>query len=108
MYTKTEIDAPIRSLYVKAVGAALAFALLSTTGADARPSTKSYSCQGVKQLISQRGAVVMDTKNRSVYRRFVSSRRQCQLTEKTERFTVPTSTGRCRLLVCKDINFEDF
>lgn len=36
--------------------------------ADARPSTKSFTCEGLRNFIASRGAVVMNTKNSNVYR----------------------------------------
>lgn len=84
--------------------AAVAFVGLSVLpqAAEARPSTKSYTCSGLKSFIKSRGAVVMNTKNRFVYRRFVASTRFCPVYERATRFTVPTRSGSCRVLVCEE------
>lgn len=66
----------------------------------ARDTTRAYTCSQVQALVKQRGAVVLDTKNSSVYKRFVSSRKHCSLEEVTERYTVPTKSGSCRLKIC--------
>lgn len=75
--------------------------LLFSTVAHARPSTKSYTCSGVKKLVSKRGAVVLNTKSSSVYRRFVANRSFCNRREETTKsYTVPTKSGKCRLKIC--------
>ncbi len=80
--------------------AALNFALPATS-ADARPSTRSYTCEALKDLIYDRGAIVMNHKNSSLYRRFVHSRHYCRRPDNsTKRFRVPTKTGTCYLRVC--------
>ncbi|NKB51279.1 MAG: hypothetical protein GKR97_03470 [Rhizobiaceae bacterium] len=80
--------------------AALNFALPVST-ADARPSTRSYSCEALKDLIYDRGAIVMNHKNSSLYRRFVHSRQYCRRPDNsTKRFRVPSKTGTCYLRVC--------
>lgn len=100
------MPAPLRkSLFTLAVLTSSAlFGFISTQTADARPSTKQFSCQGLKQFIDQRGAVVMDTKNNRVYKRLVKNRSFCELVQSTGRFTVPTTSGTCRVKICRDIN----
>lgn len=84
-----------------AVGAAIvSFAL--PTSAEARPSTKDFTCSALRDVIRQRGAVVLNTKNANVYRRFVKDRTQCALTETTRGISVPTRDGQCRLRVCHE------
>ena len=72
--------------------------------AEARPSTRSYTCSALKQFVRQRGAVVMNHKSSSLYRRFVHSRRYCDYDETVRPFSVPTKTGQCRLYICDPIN----
>ena len=79
---------------------------LQASIAEARDSTRNYSCSGVKQLIALRGAVVLNTKNQHVYRRFVASRAYCQPDEITKIYSAPTRSGRCRLRIC--VFYEPF
>ena len=81
--------------------AAVAFTVLATTVAEARPSTRNFTCEGVKDFIYERGAVVMNTKNSSVYRRFVDNGSFCSSGDVTKLFAVPTRTGRCLLKICR-------
>ena len=86
-----------------AVGALATFHMLAPSPADARPSTRSYTCAGVKNLIRARGAVVMNHKNSRVYQRFVHSWRYCRRPNNATRsFRVPTKTGSCSLKVCTE------
>lgn len=85
---------------VIALVAASSTMLASATTADARPSTKSYPCSALQDLVNQRGAVIMDTKNRNVYKRFVANRSYCTLEEKTKSHRVPTADGTCKLRIC--------
>lgn len=87
--------------------AAMTMMLAVPTIAEARPSTKSYTCSGLKGFIASRGAVVMDTKNRRVYDRLIASRRFCTFDKKPERIDVPTRTGQCQVLHCIEKEFED-
>jgi len=82
------------------------FVSTMTVAADARPSTKSFTCEGVQDFVDDRGSVVMNTKNSSVYRRFVADRTYCVLRESTRRFSVPTKDGLCRLKICYE--YENF
>ncbi len=74
--------------------------LAFSSEADARPNTKSYTCSGVQNLVSSRGAIVLNTKNSSVFERFVANQSFCQRNEKTKLISVPTKSGTCRLNVC--------
>ncbi len=78
----------------------LAISLSLANISEARDSARNYTCNDVKDLIHQRGAVVLDTKNSHVYRRFVASRFYCQLEQITGSYWVPTKSGKCRLKVC--------
>jgi hypothetical protein len=75
----------------------------------ARPSTRSYTCPSLHNLIRQRGAVVLNYKGNHVYRRFVSSFRYCRYPDNMlRRFTVPTKTGSCRLYICYERRIFDW
>ena len=58
-------------------GLLLAATVFSGSAAEARPNTTDYSCLGVRGFIDQRGTVVMNTKNRFVYRKFYAPDYQC-------------------------------
>ncbi len=73
--------------------------------AEARPSTKSYTCNGVRNYVRRRGAVVMNTKRNDIYRRFVANRSFCYPREGLQRFTVPTKSGRCTLYICHEYDY---
>ena len=74
--------------------------------AEARPSTKSYTCQGVQNLVNRRGAIVMNHKSRNLYQRFVRNVRYCRHPyNSTKRFRVPTKTGSCYLRICYEREF---
>ena len=75
----------------------------SLVSAHARDTTRAYTCEGVKALVKQRGAVVLDTTSNRVYQRFVSNRSQCSLEEKTSRYYVPTKSGKCQLRICVEL-----
>lgn len=75
-------------------------ASMVTQPAEARPSTRSFTCQGVQEYVQRHGAVVMNTKNPRTYRRFVANRSYCSSFEITETRTVPTKSGGCYLRIC--------
>lgn len=86
------------------LAAAIAAGVLSTaaftTSAEARPSTKSFTCEGAKRFIRNNGgAVVMNTTSPRVYRRFVAYGNQCGFGY-ARRYSVPTKSGSCQLLYC--------
>ncbi len=79
---------------------------LAPTEAEARPSTRSYSCEGVRDYIYHRGSVVMNTRNRRVYRRFVADRTFCTTGEVLKKYFAPTRSGHsCSLRICIDYNY---
>lgn len=88
------------------VAAALSIAAISQAG-HARPGTQSYTCEGVRDLIAQRGAIVMNTTSSHVYRRFVANRSFCSYGERTKRYSVPTRSGRCSLRICVEFDNDD-
>lgn len=92
---------PILKLIIAAVVIAAFNIVVAVYTAEARPSTKSYTCNGVKNLVRQRGAIVMNHKARHLYQRFVHSYRYCRYPDNsTKRFKVPTKTGACYLRIC--------
>jgi len=78
------------------------FAVALTTAASARPSTSSYTCSDLKDLIFQQGAIVMNTKGTSVYKRFVADVTLCLPQQITRRISVPSKSGKCRIQYCVD------
>ena len=83
-----------------AAGLAATVIAPATETADARESTRNFSCSAVQNLVDRQGAIVLNTKKSRVYRRFVRDRTFCALVENTRRITVPTRDGGCRLRVC--------
>ena len=97
---------PILKLAIAAVVIAAFNIVVAVYSAEARPSTKSYTCNGVKNLVRQRGAIVMNHKASHLYQRFVYSFRYCRRPyNTTKRFKVPTKTGACYLRVCHEQRF---
>ena len=97
---------PILKLTIAAVVIAAFNVVVAVYSAEARPSTKSYTCQGVQNLVHRRGAIVMNHKAPHLYQRFVSSYRYCRRPyNTTKRFRVPTKTGSCYLRVCHERRF---
>ncbi len=82
--------------------------MVCTSLAAARPSTRSFTCDGLVRFIQARGAVVMNTKNAYVYRRFVAHSGYCYAGETTVYYAVPTKTGTCRLQICEDIDLDEW
>ena len=71
--------------------------------ADARPSTKSYTCQGLKKFIAQKGKVIMATRSQLTFSIFVSNSGQCPRTSYfLEKTRVPTKSGQCTVFTCAD------
>lgn len=75
---------------------------LCATAAEARPNTQSYTCEGVRDFIDQRGTVVMNTKNASIYRKFYSRNYQCPFSTVHTAHRVPTKSGTCTLYICRE------
>ncbi len=98
----------IRNIFLATLTATVVSSSLLPTIADARPSTRSYSCEGVRDYIYHRGAIVMNTKNRSVYRRFVADRSFCQPRESLKRYYAPTRDGQCSLHICREYDNYKF
>ena len=74
--------------------------MLIATSADARLSTKNYTCSDVKDLVFQQGAIVLNTKSNSIFKRFVADRSFCQSDQRLKRISVPTKSQKCRLQYC--------
>jgi hypothetical protein len=97
---------PILKLVIAAVVIAAFNVVVAVYSAEARPSTKSFTCEGAKNYVRQRGAVVMNHKASHLYRRFVHSFRYCRRpANTTKRFKVPTRTGACYLKICHEREF---
>lgn len=94
---------PVRIVKISSLWAA-AFILLGLQmgSANARPSTQSYTCEGVRAFIDQRGTVVMNTKNASIYRKFYSPNYQCPFSTVHTAHRVPTKSGTCTLYICRE------
>lgn len=58
----------------------------------------------MKQLVKRRGAIVMDTKRRGVFRRFVANRSYCLFEEAVRGYSVPAADGKCRLKICVPVD----
>ena len=82
--------------------------LMVTAGAQARPDTRSMSCQQLQNFVKDNGAVVMNTGPRT-YNRFVHHRGFCLYSETVGTAWVDASDGDCRLRECKPprINTND-
>ena len=89
-------------LSVRRTGMMLALVLGTSFQAEARLSTGNYTCSDVKDLIFQQGAIVLNTKSSSVYKRFVADRSFCQANERLQRISVPTKSEKCRLHFCAE------
>ena len=100
---------PILKLTIAAAVIAAFNIVVAVYSSEARPNTKSYTCSDVKSLVRQRGAIVMNHKNSSLYRRFVANRSYCRHPNNdTRRFKVPTKTGTYYLRICTERrNFYD-
>ena len=83
-------------LSVYTIGGLLALAPV----AEARLSTGNYTCSDVKDLVFQQGAIVLNTKNSSSYKRFVANRSFCRGDEQLQRVNVPSKSEKCRLRHC--------
>ena len=98
----------VSSPLLKAIFMAAIFAAIFPQEADARPSTQAFTCEGVRDYIASRGAAVMNTKTSSIYRRFVAHVGYCQSGEGIEYYSAPTRSGKCKLKICRDIDYDDF
>lgn len=88
---------------VIALVTAITLVLVAISTASARPNTNAFSCDGLNDLIAQKGAVVLNTKSSSkyqVYGRFVANRSYCRTNEVLLGFKVPTKTNSCKLKMC--------
>jgi hypothetical protein len=85
----------VRSLHLLII-----FAFAFPAHAQARPDARSMTCDEVRTLIRQRGAVVLTT-GRYTYKRFVAHRGFCLYSERIGHEWVETSdTPECRLRIC--------
>lgn len=88
--------------FIAFVGVCLSFSILSGSAAEARPNTQDYTCAGVRAFVDQQGTVVMNTKNRNVYRKFYARNYQCPFSNVHTRHSVPTKSGMCTLFICRE------
>ncbi|MEP0944171.1 MAG: hypothetical protein ABJH63_03100 [Rhizobiaceae bacterium] len=90
-----------RRLASKIRPALVLLALISTSiPADARLSTADFTCSDVKDLVFQQGAIVLNTKNNSVFKRFVADQSFCLRDQRVQRINVPSKSEKCRLRYC--------
>jgi hypothetical protein len=77
--------------------------LLITGAAQARPDARAMTCEAARQMVLQRGAVVMTT-GRHTYQRFVSHRQYCDYWERTKSaWTATRDEKKCRIgYICVD------
>ena len=75
---------------------------LSIGSADARPNTRDFTCDGVRAYLDARGTAVMNTKNRSIFRKFYAPHQQCPFSTVHKAHRVPTKTGMCILYICRE------
>lgn len=94
----------IKTHYILTLSAAFLTAAAFTIfaqNANARPSTKAFTCAGVQDYVYARGAMVMSRKRSDLYRRFVAHAGYCRNEGgSTKIFNVPTKSGACRLYIC--------
>jgi len=88
------------TIAIVATSVTVAGTLVASTSAEARQSTRNFTCSAVRDLVDRRGSAVLNTKNARVYRRFVRDRTFCALVEGTRRISVPTRDGGCSLRIC--------
>ncbi|MGI9355277.1 MAG: hypothetical protein ACR2PF_08995 [Rhizobiaceae bacterium] len=94
--------ATVVTLAALVTGLTAASTLVASTSAEARQSTRSFTCSAVRDLVDRRGSAVLNTKNARVYKRFVRDRTYCALVEGTRRVSVPTRDGNCSLNICDE------
>ena len=75
-------------------------ASFAPAAAEARPDTRSMTCQQLLGFLKSKGSVVMDTGPRT-YKLFVWHRGYCQYGETVGTAWVDASDGKCRLRECK-------
>lgn len=81
---------------------AVIFILLLPAWAEARPDARAMTCEQVRALIRDRGAVVLTT-GRYTYKRFVYHRGYCLYSERIGHDWIATSdTLECRVRICID------
>ncbi|MEO4000057.1 hypothetical protein [Mesorhizobium sp. CAU 1732] len=74
---------------------------LSATAAMARPDTRTMSCDEVRSLIIQNGAIVLTT-GQHTFDRFVAARPFCDYPNIPTRMSVPTTdTNSCIVYNCQ-------
>lgn len=85
----------------------LLVALPAAALAQARPDTRTMTCEGVRALVADRGAVVLTT-GPHTYDRFVAGTGYCALPEVALPVSVPTRDGDgCVVYACRPDPFEE-
>jgi hypothetical protein len=67
--------------------------IAESTAAQARPNTSRMTCAAARSLVTQQGAIVLDTSS-SRFDRYVSSHAYCHSDQITEPAFVPTADDR--------------
>ena len=98
---RTKMRYILASAIVAGTLATAGIATVST--AEARQSTKSFSCNGLRALIDRRGAVVLNTTSRYVYNSIVRNFQMCPTRTFAVKNSVPTTTGSCRVTYCDNV-----
>lgn len=78
--------------------------LAATSVAEARPDTRSMTCQQVQTLLERQGATVLTTGTHTYDRYLPQFSTQCRQFEEPRQTSVPTSdTSSCRVFECQPI-----
>ncbi len=97
--------------WILAIGAALGMAVMVSLPADAqtrRVNSTSMTCDQVRNMIAQRGAVVMNT-GPNTFDRYVANRGSCQISEYARADHVPTRDNpQCPVRRCVNTTPRSF
>ena len=81
--------------------AACGLVMIASQSAQARPDTRSMTCNQLQSFIQKQGSVVMNTGDRT-YGQFVHHRGFCGPSEVLAGLRVPVSGGSCPVKQCKE------
>jgi hypothetical protein len=80
----------------------LMVSVIATGHAEARPDTRTMTCDQLRSFVKKQGAAVIDT-GPHTYQRFVYHRGFCLYSEQLESAWVPALDGaQCRLRICEE------
>ncbi len=65
---------------------------IASAPAQARPLTRTMTCEQAQALLARQGAIVLDT-DKYIYDRYVANRSFCPITQATEPAWVPTKNN---------------